>query len=30
MPDLPKTPDITFDQEQLMNLAKETFQLFDI
>lgn len=30
MPNLPKTPDISYDQDQLMSLAKQTFKIFDI
>ncbi len=30
MPELSKTPDITYDQDQLMKLAQETFKVFDI
>ena len=30
MPNLPQTPDITLDQDQLMQLAIKTFKVFDI
>ncbi len=30
MPELATTPDISYDQQQLMNLAKDTFKLFDV